>query len=123
MGFIHILLMGLGGALGSVLRGGFSHFLQTFSPWPTLLVNLGGAVLIGFLTRIFAESANQEYYKAFWIVGVCGGFTTFSTFGMDLFNLIKIGAWMHSALYACLSLGGTLGGIYIGYRSFSLIYG
>ena len=40
-----------------------------------------------------------EFYRAFWIIGICGGFTTFSTFGMDLYGLLQKGSWLMGSVY------------------------
>ena len=121
MGIKFFLLVAAGGSCGSVLRAGVGVLMKSFPPWPTLVVNLLGAFLIGLLARVSEISANTESFRAFWIIGLCGGFTTFSTFGMDLTNLIKNGHWVTGVLYLSLNFFGTLFAIYLGFRAFSLI--
>ena len=88
-----ILLAGAGGFIGSILRYSIGLF---FSRWPasekfpfaTLVINLTGCLVIGFLSRL-AESRGMfpSEARAFIFVGVLGGFTTFSSFGNETFDL------------------------------------
>jgi CrcB protein len=121
MGFKVFLFVAAGGACGSVLRAFVGMLMKTFLPWPTLMVNLAGAFLIGLFVRFTENSTNAETFRAFWIVGVCGGFTTFSTFGLDLMTFIKAGHWTHAFLYLSLNLFGTLLAIFLGFRFYSVI--
>lgn len=123
MGFQFLLLVGLGGAIGSMGRASVSLLLQSFSPWPTVLVNVVGAFLIGFLVRAMEGLSEPDFFRAFWILGVCGGFTTFSAFGLDLVNLMKEEGFLSSFIYTTLSLLGTILGVYLGFRTFSALNG
>ncbi len=121
MGIKFFLLVAAGGSCGSVLRALVGILMKSFLPWPTLVVNLGGAFLIGLLVKFSENSANAESFRAFWIIGLCGGFTTFSTFGMDMVNFIKTGHWTGGLIYMSLNFFGTLLAIYLGFKAFSLI--
>ena len=123
MGFQFLLLVGLGGAIGSIGRASVSLLLQSFSPWPTVLVNVIGAFLIGFLVRAMEGLSEPDFFRAFWILGVCGGFTTFSAFGLDLVNLMKEEGFLSSFIYIALSLLGTIIGVYMGFRTFAALNG
>ena len=123
MGFQFLLLVGLGGAIGSMGRASVSLLLQSFSPWPTVLVNVVGAFLIGFLVRAMEGLSEPDFFRAFWILGVCGGFTTFSAFGLDLVNLMKEEGFLSSFIYIALSLLGTILGVYLGFRTFAALNG
>ena len=123
MGFQFLLLVGLGGAIGSMGRASVSLLLQSFSPWPTVLVNVVGAFLIGFLVRAMEGLSEPDFFRAFWILGVCGGFTTFSAFGLDLVNLMREEGFLSSFIYTTLSLLGTILGVYLGFRTFSALNG
>lgn len=123
MGFQFLLLVGLGGAIGSIGRASVSLLLQSFSPWPTVLVNVIGAFLIGFLVRAMEGLSEPDFFRAFWILGVCGGFTTFSAFGLDLVNLMKEEGFLSSFIYIALSLLGTIIGVYLGFRTFAALNG
>lgn len=100
-----ILLVGAGGFIGSILRYLFSALLSsTLILHPinigTLTVNVVGSFIIGLL--LASTSATHWYFLA--IVGFCGGFTTFSTFSLELFVLIKEGHYSHGLLYLTLSV-------------------
>jgi fluoride exporter len=92
-----LILIGAGGFIGSVLRYLVSGYVQELSnsvdfPYGTLAVNLVGCLLIGFLTQL-AEmyGAFNVETRAFLIIGLLGGFTTFSTFSNDTVNLLRFG--------------------------------
>jgi len=92
-----LILIGAGGFIGSVLRYLVSGYVQELSnsvdfPYGTLAVNLIGCLLIGFLTQL-AEmyGAFNVETRAFLIIGLLGGFTTFSTFSNDTVNLLRLG--------------------------------
>lgn len=91
----NILLVGVGGFLGSALRYLVGGYVQQFSksvnfPYGTLAVNLVGCFLIGFLAQL-AESrgAFTNEARLFVFIGILGGFTTFSSFGNETLNLMR----------------------------------
>lgn len=109
-----------GGALGSVCRYLLSASVQQWAgrsfPWGTLLVNFAGCCAIGVLCVWFIERSQVgEGWRLFWMVGVLGGFTTFSTFSLEAFELAQHGRPGTAILYAASSLllcvGGTVAGI------------
>ena len=120
MGINFFVFVALGGAVGSVLRALVSTILVTQSQLATILVNIGGAFLSGFLTKLGSGYGSEEFFRAFWILGICGGFTTFSTFGMDLYNLLQKEAWALGLGYMVANLFGTLVFIWIGFRAVSI---
>lgn len=92
-----ILLVGLGGFIGSVLRYVMSGYVQQWTksfdfPYGTLAVNLLGCFVIGFLSQL-AETHGvfTAETRVFVFVGILGGFTTFSTFGNETMNLLRDG--------------------------------
>lgn len=89
------MLIALGGALGSVARYICSGLDYRWSngvfPVSTLLVNLLGSLAIGFLWGMFERAAVSPNARLFVMIGVLGGFTTFSTFALENFNLIRDG--------------------------------
>lgn len=91
----------LGGALGSVLRLAVAMAVEHRLPFATLIVNFVGSLLIGVLIRNVEHGVSLYY---FGVVGLCGGFTTFSTFSLDVFKFLKSGEIMHAILYMLLSL-------------------
>ena len=105
-----------------MLRALVSTLLITQSQLATILVNLGGALLVGLLTKLGSGYGSEEFFRAFWILGICGGFTTFSTFGMDLYNLLQKEAWALGLAYLAANFLGTLVFIWIGFRVASLSF-
>lgn len=110
-----LLAVGLGGALGAILRYLISllPLKGSFPVW-TLLTNLLGAVAIGFIAGASARGRMQDVAALFWKTGVCGGFTTFSTFSLEAFSLLENGNRGLGVLYILLSILLCLGGIAFG---------
>lgn len=102
------LAVGVGGALGSVAR----YLLATLGPragglpWTTLGINVAGSLLLGFLIRYFAATAQgaPPTMLAGATVGFCGSFTTFSAFSFELLDLVERGAWGRATTYAVASV-------------------
>lgn len=105
-----LIIVGLGGFVGSALRYGTylltaKHYID--KPFiSTLIVNLVGCLLIGLLSGSVVKLSNQS--SLFLIAGVCGGFTTFSTFALDGLKMIKEGMIAQFILYASISMVGGL---------------
>ena len=116
-----LLLVASGGAIGSSIRAIFSILCRAWLPWPTLFVNLIGAFLIGICIKHWEQNSEPEFFRAFWIVGLCGGFTTFSTFGVDALNFLKSAQWFNATAYISLNFFGTLLFILIGFRFYAWI--
>ena len=116
MGIQYFIYVGLGGAFGSVGRALLSAFVPNATIWNTALVNVTGALLMGALLKYSSGLSDPVFFRAFWLVGVCGGFTTFSTFGLELVELLQGGNLWRSALYVSLNFLGTLLFILVGFR-------
>lgn len=100
---MNYLAIALGGALGSVLRFWLSvsiqQRLQSGFPIGTLSVNILGSLLIGFCLVISQQRfAGNEIFRTFAIVGILGGFTTFSTFSLETVQLVQSGFWFKALL-------------------------
>ena len=111
-----VLLVGLGGMIGSIGRYLFSLWLirpADHIPAGTLLVNLLGSLLIGFLIAFCARQSDT--WRLLLITGFCGGFTTFSTFSLENLKMLQLGNISLFAQYTLISLIGGLGCAYIGY--------
>ncbi|OGW29460.1 MAG: hypothetical protein A2X59_05675 [Nitrospirae bacterium GWC2_42_7] len=123
-----ILLVGLGGFIGSIFRYLLSGYVQQASrsasfPHGTLVVNILGCFIIGLLTYL-AESRGlfTDESRAFVFVGVLGGFTTFSTFGNETMNLLRDGeSFLASVNIAAHVLLGLLF-VWIGLKTAYLIW-
>ena len=118
-----ILLVFLGGAVGSIWRYWWSglvaqRFGETF-PFGTLVVNVIGSLLIGAFSGLLLHVANGRLSTALQqllIVGVCGGLTTFSSFGLQTYNLIVEGRWLSALANIALSTGLCLGCVAVGWQ-------
>ena len=115
-----IIWVALGGALGAVGRYLVGLSLKTASgfPWATMSVNIFGSLLmglvIGWLSR---QNGGGEALRLFIAVGILGGFTTFSAFSMDLFDLLQKREMAATMLYLGGSLLGGLGAFIIGFMA------
>ncbi len=103
----------LGGGVGSALRywlsGSVYQFVKPTFPYGTLVVNIGGCFLIGFLMAVFEERfVVQPLLRLFLTIGVLGGFTTFSTFSFETIELLREGSIVSGLLNVLFSLGGCL---------------
>lgn len=114
MGF---LLVGLGGGLGAMLRYGIGllPYKHTF-PLLTLVVNVAGAAVIGYITGISIRKELSPNKVLFFKTGLCGGFTTFSTFSLETFTLMQNGQYGYAGLYMFSSLVGCLAGVWCGIK-------
>ncbi|ACI92559.1 CrcB protein [Afipia carboxidovorans OM5] len=117
-----ILAVAVGGALGSVARYlvgiGAGKLFGTDFPWGTLIINITGSFLMGVLAGLFATRWNlPQAARIFLTVGICGGYTTFSTFSLDSFYLIERGELVATAAYmvgsVVLSVGALIGAMHV----------
>lgn len=99
----NILLVALGGAGGSVLRYLLSNINTSF-PWGTFTVNVLGSLLIGLLVGFVSKGVLSPEMKLLLVTGFCGGFTTFSTFANESFDMMKAGDVLQTALYVGASV-------------------
>ena len=89
----------LGSAIGGCLRFAIGRDIAAsnlFLPWPTILINVLGSFAIGFfgtLTLSSSRFALSDGARIFFMAGICGGFTTFSSFSLQTFDLLRAGAW------------------------------
>jgi CrcB protein len=114
-----IIAVFLGGGIGSVLRWSLSLLLPSSLsnfPWATLVVNLVGSMLIGFFASKFSiQNGHPEWMGLFWITGVCGGFTTFSTFSKETVTLIQNQQYLLAGGYVVTSVALCLLGTFWGF--------
>ena len=114
-----LLIAGTGGFIGTILRFLVSRYFQenTFSlfPWGTFTVNILGSLLIGIIYGI-TEKGNllSPEIRIFLTVGICGGFTTFSSLTNDAFMLLQEKEWLKLSLYTSLSFFLGLVAVYLG---------
>jgi len=114
------LLVALFGAAGSVLRYSLylitPRFFYLNFPVSTVLVNLLGSFFIGACISLFDKSIITENIRIFIAIGLLGGFTTFSTFSMDLFNLLNKSLYIEMISYLVLSVFGGVLLFFAGYK-------
>ncbi|MSU69923.1 MAG: fluoride efflux transporter CrcB [Opitutaceae bacterium] len=115
-------LIAVGGALGSVARFFLSgvvanQFGATF-PWGTIIVNVTGSFIIGFFAtltgpegRLFLSGNTRQFF----MTGVCGGYTTFSSFSLQTLNLANDGEWLPAGVNVLLSVVSCLLAVWLGH--------
>lgn len=114
------LLVAFGSAIGGCLRYALGRTMLGSSsmPWSTMLINVLGCFAIGFFgTLTLAESrfAVPEPVRIFVMIGICGGFTTFSSFSLETYDLLRSGEWMHALGNVALSVLLCLGAVALGH--------
>jgi CrcB protein len=106
------LWIAIGSALGGVSRFALSgyvaqHFGETF-PWGTLVINVTGSLVIGFFATLTAPDGRwvvSPEGRQFFMVGICGGYTTFSSFSLQTLSLAREGDWLRA--------GGNIAGSFV----------
>lgn len=112
------IFVAMGGALGAASRYAISLVpVKTTFPMLTLITNVLGAILIGFVVGLYdRKGSDSTGGLLFWKTGVCGGFTTFSTFSLEAYTLIENKSYVLAGAYVALSVTLCLAGIVIGKR-------
>ena len=109
------LMIGIGGGIGAILRYLISVVpLKVSFPVQTFVTNVLGAILIGIVVEVVAGKQVSQNWSLFWRVGICGGFTTFSTFSLETYNLIEKGNTGIALGYAILSVVLSVIGVFAG---------
>jgi CrcB protein len=115
-------LVAMGGAIGSVgrfwLAGAVARLTGADYPWGTILINILGSCLIGWLAGIAVMGRMQNAeLRTFTMVGICGGFTTFSSFSLQTVELLRgghpWGAAANVGMSVCLCLAATFFGLWL----------
>jgi CrcB protein len=115
----NVLLVGIGGFLGSIARYLVSGYIQDRTgeifPFGTLAVNVIGCFAIGGLSELAeARAFLSPEARALVVVGVLGGFTTFSTFGNETVNLLRDGEWMFAVMNLLTHAVLAIGAVWVG---------
>ena len=121
---IAYLWVALGGALGSVSRYWLSgliaeRFGQTF-PWGTLTINVTGSFVIGIFAAMAIpegrlDPQSRAFTTQFLMIGVCGGYTTFSSFSLQTLNLLRDREWLYAGGNILLSVVLCMLAVWLGY--------
>jgi len=116
------ILVALGGAIGSIARLWLAVKVGLLTglrfPWGTILVNILGSLVIGFVATFTGPSGRMVVpveAQAFVMVGLCGGFTTFSAFSLQTLELARDGRLLHAGANVMLSVVLCLGAVAIGH--------
>jgi len=116
------LWVAIGGALGSVARYAFTgvvanHYGKVF-PLGTLFVNITGSFIIGFFATMTGDGGRwfvRSSFRDFFMIGVCGGYTTFSSFSRETLNLAQDGEWLYAGVNVLLSVMACLVAVWLGH--------
>jgi CrcB protein len=122
--FMQYLVIGLGGALGSMLRFATATLIDsrlektgTVYYWGTMVVNITGCFIIGFIFSISSTEGRfflSPLARQFVLIGILGGYTTFSSFTLQTLLLAQDGQWTSVAANVFLSVGLCLAGVWLG---------
>lgn len=115
---IKFFFIALGGAVGASGRYAISLFpLKSEFPFPTFITNILGAFLIGLIVGISEKRSLPENLILFLKTGVCGGFTTFSTFSLESYQLLENKSYLTGGLYMIFSVLCCLLGVWLGWKT------
>jgi fluoride exporter len=117
---MNVVYVFLGGGIGAILRFGLTRLIQQFPksvfPVATLASNLVASLLVGILLVLMMKMkpTNTESFQAFWIIGICGGFSTFSTFAKENLELMERGQLLIAILNILISVTFCILMVYLG---------
>jgi len=116
---LRFFVIALGGAIGTLLRyiaGGLDYrFSSGIFSISTLVVNVTGSLAIGFLWGIVDRFTVSPNVRLFVFIGILGGYTTFSTFSLETFNLMRDGEYRIALMNVILSIILSIGAVFLGY--------
>lgn len=114
----HLLLIGLGGGLGSILRVLVAEITPVGRlPWGTMAANIAGSLVIGIvLAKLGAPGRESSHWQAFLALGFCGGFTTFSSFSWQTLEQIRQGQIGAALIHIAVSVAICLAATWLGWR-------
>ena len=115
---VTLVYIALGGAAGSVARALVGWAIQSRFPWGTLLINVAGSLLIGWLMARLGnlEPAGFSRWHGLLVIGFCGGFTTFSSFSWQTLDQMLHGQWLAAVANVLLSVFLCLLAVWGGFR-------
>ncbi len=128
LGMLTYLWIAVGSAIGGVTRfwltGVAARHLPVSFPWGTLIVNVTGSFAIGFFASITTSHEGRDIvplsFKQFFMVGICGGYTTFSAFSLQTLTLARGGEWLYAGANTVLSVIFCLVAVWLGHVAANL---
>ena len=117
---IRLFVLAFGGALGTLARYGLNGLISArFATFPlgTMIVNISGALAIGFIAMLTGPDGRVIVavpMRQFLMIGICGGYTTFSSFSLETLNLMRDGQWLAAGANAVLSVLLCLAAVFAG---------
>lgn len=115
--FKNLVLVGLGGAIGSMLRYTVGYFLKSNFPLSTLIVNITGSMVIGIVIGLSIKDVNFSLnWKLFLATGICGGFTTFSALSMENLQMLQNGKYLLAISYTAASIVFGIAAAWLGFK-------
>lgn len=122
------ILIAIGSAVGGTARYWLSgiiasRFGDSF-PWGTLIINITGSMVIGFFATLTGPDGRilvPGQWRQFFMIGICGGYTTFSSFSLQTLNLAQGGEWLGAGANIILSVVLCLAGVWLGHAGALLI--
>jgi len=115
----------IGGCVRYALSGVVTHWIGTTFPWGTLIVNITGCFVIGIFNSMTGPDGPfrvPSNIRIFVMVGICGGYTTFSSFSLESLNLMQAGEWMPAVGYILASVIFCLAGVSLGHVAALLVH-
>ena len=119
---LNFLLVTVGGAIGTAARfalsGLVAHSFGEKFPWGTIIVNITGCFVIGFFftaTGVEGRWLVSPAIRQFFMIGICGGYTTFSSFSLQTLTLAEDGQWFKAGANVVLSVALCLIGVWLGH--------
>ncbi|MCK5494364.1 MAG: fluoride efflux transporter CrcB [Candidatus Omnitrophica bacterium] len=122
---LRFFVVAAGGAIGALLRyivSGIGYRLSSsVLPISTLFINVIGSLGIGFLWGIFERFAISPNVRVFIFIGILGSYTTFSTFSLETFNLLRDGEYRIAFINVIFSVILSIGAVFMGYFSSKML--
>jgi len=123
---LRLFFIGLGGAIGALLRywasGAAQGIFHDNFPGGTLTVNLLGSLVIGFLWGTFESVVVSQNIRIFLFIGMLGSFTTLSTFSLESFHLLRNGEYVFCAINIMLSFIASICLVFAGYLASQYLF-
>lgn len=125
--FTYLLIAGgsaIGGSLRYWLNGLISNAIGQTFPWGTLTINITGSFMIGLFASLTGPEGRllvPSEWRQFFMVGICGGYTTFSSFSLQTLTLAQDGEWLWAGLNIALSVVLCLLGVWLGHAGAMLL--